>query len=70
VLAQAAQGVVESRFLEAFKKHGDVAQKTWLVGLVRMGWQLDLILEVFSNLNGSVIVVQSNTDTSSQHHSG
>jgi len=34
-----------------------VALRMWSVGMVGMGWQLDqVILEVFPNLNGSMIV--------------
>jgi len=36
----------------------DVALRTWSVGTVGMGWWLDqVILVVFSNLNGSLILL-------------
>ena len=37
--------------MEVLKNHGDVGM--WSVGMVRMDW---MILEAFSNLNGSVIL--------------
>jgi len=46
--------VVES--LEVFQSRVDVALRTLSVGMVGISWQLDqLILEVFSSCNGSVI---------------
>ena len=49
--------VVESPSLEVFQSRVDVALRMWSVGMVGMGWQLDqVILEVFPNLNGSMIV--------------
>ena len=49
--------VVESPSLEVFQSRVDVALRTWSVGMVGMGWRLDqVILEVFSNLNDSVIL--------------
>ena len=48
--------VVQSPSLEVFQSRVDVALRTWSVGTVGMGWRLDrVILEVFSNLNDSVI---------------
>jgi len=48
--------VVQSASLEVFQSRVDVALRTWSVGTVGMGWRLDrVILEVFSNLNDSVI---------------
>ena len=49
--------VVESPSLEVFQSRVDVALRTWSVGTVGMGWRLDwVILEVFSNLSGSLIL--------------
>ena len=49
--------VVESPSLEVFQSRVDVALRTWSVGMVGMGWRLDqVILEVSSNLNSSVIL--------------
>ena len=49
--------VVESLSLEVFQSRVDVALRTWSVGTVRVGWRLDrVILELFSNLNSSVIL--------------
>ena len=39
--------VMESPSLEVFQSHVDVALRTWSVGMVGVGWQLDwVILEV------------------------
>ena len=47
--------VVESPSL--FKKHGDVALRD-TVGMMEMGWQLDLMTSVaFSNLNDSKLLI-------------
>jgi len=52
--------VVESPFLEAFKKSGDVALRAWFSAHGVMRWWLGLmILEIFSNLDGSVIKISS-----------
>ena len=49
--------VVRSPSLEVFQSRVDVALRTWSVGTVGMGWRLDwVILEVFSNLSGSLIL--------------
>jgi len=49
--------VVQSPSLEVLQSRVDVALRTWSVGTVGMGWWLDqVILEVFSNLNDSVIL--------------
>ena len=49
--------VVQSLSLEVFQSHVDVTLRTWLVGMVGMGWWLDqVILEVFSNLHDSMIL--------------
>ena len=49
--------VVESLSLEVFQSRVDVALRTWSVGMVGMGWRLDqVILEVFSSLNDSLIL--------------
>jgi len=50
--------VEESLSLEAFKKCGDVALSGHgLVGMVVIGQQLDqMILEIFSKLNNSIIL--------------
>ena len=49
--------VVQSPSLEVLQSRVDVALRTWSVGTVGMGWWLDqVILEVFPNLNGSMIV--------------
>jgi len=49
--------VVDSLSWEVFQSCVDVALRTWSVGTVRVGWRLDqVILELFSNLNSSVIL--------------
>ena len=49
--------VVQSPSLEVFQSRVDVALRTWSVGMVGVGWWLDfVILEIFSNLNDSVIL--------------
>jgi len=54
--------VVESLSLEVFKNHGDVTLRDTVSGHGRMGWWLDLgILEVFSELNDSLPVLQRPT---------
>jgi len=56
-LAQAAQGVVQSLPLEVFQDHGDVTLRDTVSRHGGDGMELDLgILQVFSNLNGSVIL--------------
>ena len=56
-MAQAAQGGGGVTSLEVFQNRVDVALRTWSVGMVGMGWRLDwVILEVFSNLNNSMIL--------------
>ena len=56
-MAQLHREVVQSPSLEVFQSHVDVALRMWSVGMVGMGWRLDqVILEVFSNLNDSVIL--------------
>ena len=56
-MAQLHREVVQSPSLEVFQSHVDVALRTWSVGTVGVGWWLDqVILEVFPNLNGSMIV--------------
>ena len=53
-----AQEVVGSPSLEVLQSRVDVALRTWSVGTVGMGWWLDqVILVVFSNLNGSLILL-------------
>ena len=48
-----------------FQSRVDVALRTWSVGMVGMGWRLDqVILEVFSNLNDSVIQSENQKETS------
>ena len=48
---------MESPSLEVLQSRVDVALRMWSVGMVGMGRQLDqVILEVFPNLNGSMIV--------------
>jgi len=48
---------VQSPSLEVFQSRVDVALRTWSVGMVGMGWQLDqVILEVLSSLNDSVVL--------------
>ena len=48
--------VVQSPSLEVFQSRVDVALRTWSVGMVGVGWWLgQVILEVFSNQNGSGI---------------
>jgi len=48
--------VVESSSLEVFKKRVDVALQDVVSGMVMLGRWLDLtLLEVFSNLNDSMI---------------
>ena len=43
--------VMESPSLEVFQSHVDVALRTWSVGMVGVGWQLDwVILDIFSTL--------------------
>ena len=45
--------VVGSPSLEVFQSRVDVALRTWSVGTVGVGWQLDgVILEIFPNQNG------------------
>ena len=52
--------VVESPFLEVFKKSGDVALRAWFSAHSVMRWWLGLmILEIFSSLDGSVIKISS-----------
>ena len=49
--------VVESPSLEVFKNRVDVALRTWFTSRGGVGVRLDLmILEVYSNLNNSVIL--------------
>ena len=49
--------LVQSPSLEGFKRCGDVALRDMVSGMVVMGWYLDwMILEVFSNLNDSVVL--------------
>lgn len=49
--------VVESLSLDVFKKCLDVALRTMLVDMVRMGWWLDLVtVEAFSNIYDSAIL--------------
>ena len=49
--------VVQSPSLEVFQSRVDVALRTRSVGTVGMGWRLDqVILEVFSNVNDSLIL--------------
>ena len=49
--------VMELPSLEVFQSRVDVALRMWSVGMVGMGWQLDqVILELFSNLNDSMIL--------------
>ena len=53
----AAQGVVESPFLEVFKVHADVALGDVVTGQVGDALRLGLgILEIFSNFRGPVIL--------------
>ena len=48
---------MESPSLEVSKDRGDVALGDVVMGMVGVGWWLDLvILVVFSNLNGSMIL--------------
>ena len=48
---------MQSPSLEVFQSRVDVALRTWSVGMVGMGWQLDqVILEVLSSLNDSVVL--------------
>ena len=49
--------VVESPSMEVFKNRMDVALRDVVIGHGEMGWWLDLkMLEVFSNINSSVIL--------------
>ena len=50
--------VVGSPSPEVFQSRVDVALRTWSVGTVGVGWQLDgVILEIFPNQNDCVISV-------------
>ena len=50
--------VVESLFLEVFKKHMDMALRDMVSGHGMMGWWLDwMVLEVFSNPYDSMILL-------------
>jgi len=55
-LAQLSREMVESLSLEVFKNHGDVALKDVVSEHGGEGLGLDLVLEVFSNLNDSIIL--------------
>lgn len=57
VLVRAAQGVVGSPSLKVFKQPGDVALRDVGRGYGRGGLGLE-ILEVFSNLCGSVVYIE------------
>ena len=48
--------VVGSPSLEVFKSHGDVALREVVGGYGGVGWGQTKTLEVFSNLNDSVIL--------------
>jgi len=59
-VAQAAQGRGGVTVTRGVQSCVDVALRTWSVGTVGMGWWLDqVILEVFSNLNDSMIAARS-----------
>ena len=62
-LAQLPREMVESLSLEVFKNHGDVALKDVVSEHGGEGLGLDLVLEVFSNLNDSMILLLSLHDT-------
>ena len=59
-MAQLPREVVESLSLEVFKNRGDVAERHMVSGHGGDGLMVGLgglsVLEVFSNLNGSVIL--------------
>lgn len=56
-MAQLPREVVGSPSLEVFKNHGDVALRdTWSVGIVGQTGVALGILEIFSNLNNSMIL--------------
>ena len=52
--------VVQSPSLEVFQSRVDVALRTWSVGTVGTGWRSGwMILEVFSCLSGSTILLDA-----------
>ena len=62
--------MVESLSLEVFKNHGDVAVRDVVSGHGGKGLGLDLVLEVFSNLNDSMILLLSLHDTKLMKNAG